>query len=53
LLLSASKNETAAKVVSEQLNPSQTLADKIEKEIWEEAGPIISKGNFIRNEVNP
>lgn len=51
LLLSASKNETL-KVVSEQLNPSQTLADKIEKEVWEEAGPIISKGNFIRNEVN-
>ncbi len=51
LLLSASKNETL-KVVSEQLNPSQTLADKIDREVWEEAGPIISKGNFIRNEVN-
>ena len=50
-ILSASKNITLQKV-SEQLNPSQTLADKIEKEIWEEAGPMISKGNFIRSEVN-
>ncbi len=50
-ILSASKNITLQKV-SEQLNPSQTLADKIEKEIWEEAGPVIAKGNFIRNEVN-
>lgn len=50
-ILSASKNITLQKV-SEQLNPSQTLADKIEKEIWEEAGPVIAKGNFIRSEVN-
>ncbi len=50
-ILSASKNITLQKV-SEQLNPSQTLADKIEKEVWEEAGPLISKGNFIRSDVN-
>ncbi|MCX6200178.1 MAG: DNA mismatch repair protein MutS [Bacteroidetes bacterium] len=50
-ILSASKNITLQKV-SEQLNPSQTLADKIEKEVWEETGPMISKGNFIRSEVN-
>lgn len=51
LILSASKN-TSLQTISEQLIPSQTLADKIEKEVWEEAGPMISKGNFIRNEVN-
>ena len=50
-ILSASKNHTLQKI-SDQLNPSQILSDKIEKEIWEEAGPVISKGNFIRNEVN-
>ncbi len=51
LLLSGSNN-TSLKTVSDQLNPSQILADKIEKEVWEEAGPVIAKGNFIRNEVN-
>ena len=50
-ILSSSKNETLQKV-SEQLNPSVPLADKIEHEIWEEAGPVIAKGNFIRTGVN-
>lgn len=50
-VLAASKNTTLQKV-SEQLNPSAILADKIEKEVAEEAGPIISKGNFIANGVN-
>jgi DNA mismatch repair protein MutS len=50
-VLAASKNTTLQKI-SEQLNPSAILADKIEKEVAEEAGPIISKGNFIANGVN-
>lgn len=45
-ILAASKNTTLQKV-SEQLNPAGILADKIDKEVLEEAGPIIAKGNFI------
>ncbi|HLP50826.1 MAG TPA: DNA mismatch repair protein MutS, partial [Chitinophagales bacterium] len=51
-MLAASKNVTLQKV-GEQLNPSTTLADKIQKEILEEAGPVIAKGNFICSDVNP
>jgi DNA mismatch repair protein MutS len=51
-ILSASKNSSLQKI-SEQLNPCETLAEKIGKEVWEEAGPVIAKGNFIRNEVKP
>ena len=40
------------KRISEQLNPSQTLSDRIENEIAEEAGPVIAKGNFIKSGVN-
>lgn len=50
-ILLASKNPTLQKV-SEQLNPSTILAEKIEREVLEEAGPIVAKGNFIRTEVN-
>ncbi len=50
-ILGASKNTTLQKV-GEQLNPSVILSDKIEKEVLEEAGPVIAKGNFIKNEVN-
>ncbi len=50
-ILGASKNTTLQKV-SEQLNPSAILADKIGKEVLEEAGPVIAKGNFICNGVD-
>ncbi|MBP6731807.1 MAG: DNA mismatch repair protein MutS [Chitinophagales bacterium] len=50
-ILGASKNTTLQKV-SEQLNPSAILADKIGKEVLEEAGPVIAKGNFICSGVD-
>ncbi|MFN8288139.1 MAG: DNA mismatch repair protein MutS [Chitinophagales bacterium] len=39
--------------MAEQLNPCNTLAAKIEKEVSDEAGPVIAKGNFIKNGVSP
>lgn len=39
--------------IGEQLNPTPLLSSKIENEIWEEAGPIVAKGNFIRDGVHP
>ncbi len=50
-ILSASGNATLQKT-AEQLNPCNTLADKIEYEVFDEAGPVIAKGNFIKNGVN-
>lgn len=41
------------KRIGEQLNPALALSERIEKEISEEAGPIIAKGNFIKAGVNP
>lgn len=40
------------KKVSEQLNPCPALSEKIARELFDEAGPVIAKGNFIRNGVN-
>ncbi|MES2621169.1 MAG: DNA mismatch repair protein MutS [Bacteroidota bacterium] len=51
-LILSSSNNTTLKKVSEQLNPSTILADKIETVVWEESGPIVAKGNFINNGVN-
>lgn len=51
-ILAASKNTTLQRV-GEQLNPSTELADKIQQEIFEDAGPVIAKGNFIADGVNP
>ncbi|MBK8657502.1 MAG: DNA mismatch repair protein MutS [Bacteroidetes bacterium] len=39
--------------ISEQLVSTPLLATKIEQEIWEEAGPVVAKGNFIRDGVHP
>lgn len=50
-LLATSTNSTL-KRVSEQLNPCPTLSAKIAAEVMEEAGPVIAKGNFIKNGVN-
>ncbi len=50
-LLAGSKSENLRKI-SEQLNPCYTLIDKIGKEIYEEAGPVIAKGNFIQDGFN-
>ncbi|MDB5283573.1 MAG: mismatch repair protein MutS [Bacteroidota bacterium] len=50
-ILGASDDQSL-KRISEQLNPSPALAERIEKEIGEEAGPVISKGNFIKTGVN-
>lgn len=49
--LSASSNTTLQRV-SEQMNPCLLLAGKIAAEVFEEAGPVIAKGNFIQNGVN-
>ncbi len=49
--LSASSNTTLQRV-SEQMNPCSLLAEKIATEVFEEAGPVIAKGNFIQNGVN-
>lgn len=50
-ILSKLGNINLAKI-GEQLNPTPSLAEKIENEILEEAGPVIAKGNFIKNGVN-
>ncbi|MCW5907643.1 MAG: DNA mismatch repair protein MutS [Chitinophagales bacterium] len=50
-ILGSSTNITLQRL-SEQLNPCLTLSEKIDAEILEEAGPVITKGNFIRSEVN-
>lgn len=50
-LLATSTNNTL-KRVSEQLNPCPTLSAKIGAEVMEEAGPVIAKGNFIKNGVS-
>lgn len=50
-LLAESNNETLQKV-SSQLNPCLPLVEKIERELAEEAGPAIAKGNFVRQGVS-
>lgn len=50
-ILDATQNESLFSV-SKLLHDTPTLTDRIALEISEEAGPIIAKGNFIRNGVN-
>ncbi len=50
-ILAVSKNSTLQKT-GEQLNPSEILANKIEVELLEEAGPIVAKGNFIKSGIS-
>ena len=38
--------------IAEQLDPCKTLEEKLDKELFEESGPLISKGNFIKDGVD-
>lgn len=48
-----SSEHLSLRQISEQLVSTPLLATKIEQEIWEEAGPVVAKGNFIRDGVHP
>lgn len=48
----AASSDVSLQKIAEQLNPTPALAARIEAEISEEAGPIIAKGNFIKEGVN-
>lgn len=50
-LLTASDNETL-KRTGQLLNPVTALSERIEKDLTDEAGPVIAKGNFIRAGVH-
>ncbi|MFN8322409.1 MAG: DNA mismatch repair protein MutS [Chitinophagales bacterium] len=50
-ILSASQNATLLSM-GDRLNPCTSLAEIIEKELQEDAGPVIAKGNFINSGVN-
>ena len=40
------------KRIAEQLEPCKPLGEKLDKELFEESGPLISKGNFIKEGVD-
>lgn len=48
----AESHNATLKQVSERLNTCVSLAEKIELQIAEDAGPILAKGNFINNGVD-
>lgn len=50
-ILAVSKHPTLQKIGS-QLNPCLPLIEKIERELSEDAGPVIAKGNFIAKGVS-
>ena len=50
-LLSKSDKDNLKKI-SDQLNPCPALANKISNELFDESGPVIAKGNFIKQGVN-
>jgi DNA mismatch repair protein MutS len=50
LLATGNKNLASG---AEQITPCETLTTRINNEIPEDAGPVIAKGNFIKNGVHP
>ncbi len=50
-ILSRSNNNSLQRI-SEQLKAVSPFAERIEKVISDDAGPVISKGNFIRSDVH-
>ncbi len=50
-ILSAVDNANL-KRVGEMLDPCHVLSDKLDNELFEESGPVISKGNFIKEGVD-